>query len=160
MNEQFTIQEIIEIAIEIEKNGEVFYHTLAESANIAMLRGLFKLLSGEEKKHKAKFEEILKSVGGYQISDVYYATEYMGYMKALADEQVFKKDISALDVAKSVKSSKEAIELAIDFEKDSIIFLHEMLDMMDEDEKEAVKKLLNEERNHIRKLSTIKAQIA
>ena len=159
MNEQFTIQEIVEIAIEIEKNGEVFYHTLSESSSTATIRDLFKHLSGEEKKHKVRFEEILKSVGGYQISEIYYADEYMGYMKALADEQVFKKDISVLDVAKSLKSPKEAIELAIDFEKDSIIFLHEMQDIIDEDEKETIKKLLNEERDHIRRLSAMKTQI-
>ena len=159
MSDQLSIQEIIEIAIEIEKNGELFYHTLSESANTAMLKGLFKFLSGEEKKHKVRFEEILKSVGGYQISDVYYATEYMGYMKALADERVFTKDASALEIAKNLKSQKEAIELAIGFEKDSIIFLHEMSDMMDEPERKTVQKLLNEEREHIRRLSAIKSQI-
>jgi rubrerythrin len=160
MNEQFTIQEIIEIAIEIEKNGEVFYNTLAESAETSKLRDLFKYLSEEEKKHKIKFQEILKSVGGYQISEIYYATEYMGYMKALADERVFKKGISAHDVAKSVKSPKEAINIAIDFEKDSIIFLYEMREMVDENEKETIQILLDEERGHIRKLSVMKADIA
>jgi len=160
MSDQFTIQEIIEIAIEIEKNGEVFYRALAESANTAPLRDLFKNLSDAEKKHKAIFEEMLKSVGGYQVSEIYYADEYMGYMKAIADEQVFKKDISILEVAKSLKSPKEAIELAIDFEKDSIIFLHEMLDIVNESEIETVKKLLDEERGHIRRLSTIKSQVS
>jgi rubrerythrin len=159
MNEQFTIQEIVEIAIEIEKNGEVFYRMLSESSNTATVRDLFKSLSEAEKKHKAKFEEILKSVGGYQISEIYYVDEYMGYMKAIADEQVFKKDLSAIDVAKSVKSSKEAIELAIDFEKDSIIFLHEMQDIIDEGEKDTVTKLLNEERDHLRRLSAMKMQM-
>jgi rubrerythrin len=159
MNEPFTIQEIVEIAIEIEKNGEIFYRALSESSSTATLRDLFKYLSGEEKKHKIRFEEILKSVGGYQISEIYYADEYMGYMKALADEQVFKKGVSAIDVAKSVKSPKDAIEIAIDFEKDSIIFLHEMQDIINEDEKDTVKKLLNEERDHIRRLSAMKAQI-
>jgi len=77
MSEQFTIEEIVEIAIEIEKNGEIFYDTLAESSETAILGDLFKYLSAEEKKHKVKFQEILKSVGGYQISEIYYATEYM-----------------------------------------------------------------------------------
>jgi rubrerythrin len=159
MSDQFSIQEIIEIAIEIEKNGEAFYRTLVESANTARLRDLFKYLSEEEKKHKVRFEEILKSVGGYQISEIYYATEYMGYMKALADERVFTKDVFAPDIVKNLKSSKEAIDLAIGFEKDSIIFLHEMQDMINDPEKETVQRLLNEEREHIRRLSAIKAQV-
>jgi rubrerythrin len=159
MSDQFSIQEIIEIAIEIEKNGEAFYRTLVESANTARLRDLFKYLSEEEKKHKVRFEEILKSVGGYQISEIYYATEYMGYMKALADERVFTKDVFAPDIVKNLKSSKEAIDLAIGFEKDSIIFLHEMRDMISDPEKETVQRLLNEEREHLRRLSAIKSQV-
>lgn len=159
MNEQFTIQEIVEIAIEIEKNGEVFYSALSESAETAKIRELFKYLSEEENKHKVRFQEILKSVGGYEISEIYYATEYMGYMKALADERVFKKGVSVLDIAKKIKSPKEAINIAIDFEKDSIIFLYEMREMIDENEKEAIQLLLDEERGHIRKLSKLKAEI-
>jgi len=160
MGEQFTIQEIVEIAIEIEKNGEIFYDILAESSETAILRDLFKYLSAEEKKHKVKFQEILKSVGGYQISEVYYATEYMGYMKALADERVFRKDIQPQDIARSLKTPNEALDVAIGFEKDSIIFLYEMREMVEESQSEAIEKLLTEEKTHIRKLSEMKASLA
>jgi len=156
MSEKFTIQEIIEIAIEIEKNGEAFYYELAESAETVMLRDLFKYLSAEEKKHKVRFQEILKSVGGYQISEIYYATEYMGYMKALADERVFRGDIYPENIAKSLKTPKEALDVAIGFEKDSIIFLYEMREMVGDFDVDAIQTLLNEEKEHIRKLSEIK----
>jgi len=159
MNENLTAQEIIEIAIEIEKNGKEFYQIMADSSSTVPLRDLFNYLSAEEDKHRQKFEEILKSAGGYQISDIYYATEYMGYMKAIADERVFAKDISYVDIVKELKSPKQAIEIAISFEKDSIIFLHELQDMVVGIDKEIVQKLLNEERDHIRKLSQIKSQI-
>ena len=56
MSDKLTIQEIVEIAIEIEKNGEAFYYELAESAETAILRDLFKYLSTEEKKHKVNFK--------------------------------------------------------------------------------------------------------
>lgn len=111
MNDKFTVQEIIEIAIEIEKNGEEFYRIMAESSNTVPLRDLFNYLSAEENKHKQKFAEILKSAGGYQISDIYYATEYMGYMKAIADERVFTKDVSYIDLARELASPKQAIEI-------------------------------------------------
>lgn len=159
MNENLTAQEIIEIAIEIEKNGREFYQIMADSSSTVPLRDLFNYLSAEEDKHRQKFEEILKSAGGYQISDIYYATEYMGYMKAIADERVFAKDISYVDIVKELKSPKQAIEIAIAFEKDSIIFLHELQDMVVGVDKKIVQKLLNEERDHIRKLSQIKSQI-
>jgi len=159
MNEKLTVLEIIEIAIEIEKNGETFYNMLAESAETAILKDLFKYLSAEEKKHKLKFQEILKSIGDYQVSEIYYATEYMGYMKALADNRVFRQDISPSDLAKNIKNPMDAIDVAIGFEKDSIIFLYETRDMFEDFEKEAIQMLLKEEKGHIRKLSELKKSI-
>jgi len=160
MSDKFTIQEIIEIAIEVEKNGAAFYSALAESSDINRLKELYVYLSKEEKQHITRFQEILDSVGGYQISEVYYATQYMGYMKALADERVFKNDISAAEIADRVKSPREAIDIAIGFEKESALFLHEMWNLVPECDRETVQKLLDEEREHLRQLSAIKVQIS
>ena len=77
MSDIFTIQEVIEICIEIEKNGVKFYRSLLQSADTSRLKELFAYLAQEEKRHIARFEEILESVGGYQISEIYYTTQYM-----------------------------------------------------------------------------------
>jgi len=84
----------------------------------------------------------------------------MGYMKALADERVFRKDIQPQDIARSLKTPNEALDVAIGFEKDSIIFLYEMREMVGESQSEAIEKLLTEEKTHIRKLSEMKASLA
>ena len=160
MSDKFTIQEIIEIAIEVEKNGAAFYSALAESSDIDRLKELYLYLSKEEKQHVTRYQEILDSVGGYQISEVYYATQYMGYMKALADERVFKSDILAAEIADRVKSPREAIDIAIGFEKESALFLHEMWNLVPESDRKTIQKLLDEEREHLRQLSAIKVQIS
>ena len=159
MGERFSVQEVIEIAIEIEKNGVTFYRSLVESADTSHLRELFVYLAEEEKRHVARFQEILEAIGGYQISEAYYATQYMGYMKALADERVFKSDISVTEAANSARSPREAIDIAIGFEKESILFLHEMRVLVRESDRKTIQKLLDEERDHVRRLSAIKAQI-
>jgi len=160
MSDRFSIQEIVEIAIEIEKNGVTFYRILAESANMVRLRDLFAYLAEEEKRHITRFEEILESVGGYQISEAYYATQYMGYMKALADERVFRSDVSVAEVADRARTPREAIDIAIGFEKESILFLHEMGELVSGTDGKTIQKLLDEERDHLRQLSAIKAQIS
>ena len=159
MENQFSIQEVIEIAIEIEKNGVTFYSALAESADTDRLRELFAYLTEEEKRHVTRFQEILESVGGYQISEAYYATQFMGYMKALADERVFKSDISLAEVADRARTARQAIDTAIGFEKESILFLHEMWQLVHESDRKAIQKLLDEERDHLRRLSAIKTQM-
>ncbi len=159
MSDQLSIQEIIEVAIEIEKNGVKFYNALAESSSTDRVKGLFSYLAEAEMSHITRFQEILESAGGYQISEAYYATQYMGYMKALADEHVFRSDMSVTEVADCAKSPKEAINIAIGFEKESILFLHEMREIISESDGKAVQRLLDEEREHLRQLSAIKAQM-
>ncbi len=159
MSDRLSIQEIIEIAIEIEKNGVKFYSALAESVNTDRVRNLFLYLAEAEMKHITRFQEILESAGGYQISEAYYTTQYMGYMKALADERVFRSDMSVTEMADRAKSPREAINIAIGFEKESIIFLHEIREMLSESGGESIQKLLDEERDHLRQLSAIKVQI-
>jgi len=81
-------------------------------------------------------------------------------MKAIADERVFTKDVSYIDLARKLTSPIQAIDVAIAFEKDTIIFLHEMLDMFNQsDNKSAIEQLLAEERLHIRKLSELKRDL-
>ena len=160
MGENLTIQEIIEIAIEIEKNGAAFYNALTKSAETNRLKELYDYLSKEEARHITRFQEILESVGGYQISEAYYATQYMGYMKALADERVFTSDLSAAEVAERAGSPREAIDIAIGFEKESVIFLHEMWNLVPESDRKAIEKLLDEERDHLRRLAAIKVQMS
>ena len=160
MSDEFSIQEVIEIAIEIEKNGVTFYRALTESANTVRLRDLFAYLAEEEKRHIVRFQEILESAGGYQVSEAYYVTQYMDYMKALADERVFGRGIPTAQIADRARSPKEAIDIAIGFEKESILFLHEMWQLVPESDREAIQKLLDEERDHVRRLSAMKAQIS
>jgi len=160
MSNELTIKEIIEIGIEIEKNGAAFYNELKKSAKTSHVRDLFEYLAEEEEKHVVRFQEILDSVGGYQISEAYYYTEYMDYMKALADERVFKKDISVVEIANKVKTPRKGIDIAIGFEKESILLFHEMWHVVPESDKKAIQKLIDEERNHIRRLSAIKSQLS
>ncbi len=160
MSNKLTIQEIIEIGIEIEKNGAAFYGELRNSARTSHIKDLFSFLAEEEKKHITRFQEILDSVGGYQISEAYYFTEYMDYMKAIADDQVFRSDISIKEISDKVKTPKEAVDIAINFEKESLLLFHEMWHLVPEANKKAMQKLIDEERDHIRRLSAIKAQIS
>ena len=156
----FAGRELLEVALEIEKNGQAFYEELGNCTKDQGIEEVARFMAEEEKRHVIRFQEILESTGGYQISEAYYATQYMGYMKALADERVFKSNISVPEVAERARSPREAIDIAIGFEKESILFLHEMRELAPESDRKAIQKLLSEERDHLRRLSAMKAQIS
>ena len=58
----FSGRELIEIAIGIEKNGAIFYDSLAGSTKNPAARDVYKYLVGQEREHAAVFQKMLDSV--------------------------------------------------------------------------------------------------
>jgi len=151
----FSGSEVVDLCIEIEKNGAAFYHALAESAKSEEVRKCALYFGGEEKKHQATFERMLGVLKDYQPVES-YPGEYELYMKALADERVFTSDAVVKEMAAKVESDVEALTVAIGFEKDSILFLHEMHNLVPKSEYGTIDALMKEEKSHLRQLSEIK----
>jgi len=61
----FSGSEVVDLCIEIEKNGAAFYHALAESAKSEEVRKCALYFEGEEKKHQATFERMLGVLKDY-----------------------------------------------------------------------------------------------
>jgi multimeric flavodoxin WrbA len=155
MGNIFSAGEIVEMGIEIEKNGRDFYNAVTALSNTPAIKEVFKYLAGEEEKHIKVFENILSEIKKYEPSEA-YPGEYFAYLKALSEEHVFTKKRKGLDIAKKVKNDKEAIELGIGFEKDSILFYYEMKKVVLEGEHKAIGALIEQEQEHLRKLSELK----
>jgi rubrerythrin len=52
----------MEMAVQTEKGGKLFYETVAAQQQDARLRGLFEFLAGEESRHIAVFESVARTV--------------------------------------------------------------------------------------------------
>lgn len=154
----FAGSEIVELGIQIEKNGRDFYNALVEQLKNQKAKEAFKYLAGEEEKHIAIFQKILDSVHKYEPPET-YPGEYFAYMNALARNYVFTQKDKGREVAKNVKGDKEAIELGIGFEKDSIIFYVGMKRVVPEYDHKIVDKLIAQEQDHLRQLSELKESL-
>ena len=118
---------------------------------------LFNYLADEEVRHRKTFEGLLNRIGDY-VPAQNYPGEYEFYLKALAGENIFTKD-DAMDILnKKISSDIQAIELAIGFEKDSIIFFNEMKNFSPQDGHEIIQKIIQEEKGHLSKLIELKNQ--
>lgn len=157
MSVVFSGKEVLEIAIQIEKNGYTFYSQAAKKVTDKTARELIEWLAQEEKSHIGRFEDILSSFNPEKL-DMSPAEfeEYSLYLKALADARVFTTELKAEEAAREVKSGKEAIDLAIGFEKDSLLFLHWMKMMVKGTDAVVVENLQREEMLHLKKLVELK----
>ncbi|MGB2600667.1 MAG: ferritin family protein [Candidatus Omnitrophota bacterium] len=158
MGNVFAGSEIVEIGIQIEKNGKEFYNEVAARSKDPKAKKIFEYLAGEEEKHITAFQNILASVHEYKPVDA-YPGEYFAYMNALASEHVFTQEHTGKDVAQSTESDMEAIELAIKFEKDSIIFYEGMKKVVLEREHKVLQDLIDQEQEHLRKLTEFKKEL-
>lgn len=158
MTNIFAGSEIVELGIQIEKNGRDFYNALVEQFKNQKAKETFKYLAGEEEKHIAVFQNILDSVHKYEPPES-YPGEYFAYMNALARDYVFTQKDKGREIAKNVKGDKEAISLGIGFEKDSIIFYVGMKKVVPEYDHKIVDRLITQEQDHLRQLSDLKENL-
>lgn len=158
MGNIFSGSEVVEIGIQIEKNGRDYYNTLMAQSKDEKARELFKFLAGEEEKHILAFQKVLSAVQKYEPqgldSDDYYA-----YMNDLASEHVFTQKDKGVAVAKAIKSDKEGIEKAIKFEEDSIVFYEGVKKIVPDYDLEVVENLIGQEQNHLKQLIELKHKI-
>ncbi len=158
----FSGKELLEIAIKIEENGWAFYNEAKKGAEKEELRRLFEHLASQELEHIEAFRDLYKLLKKEREEGFYGLTigeEESLYLKALAGSRVFTDPREGLRVAREVKSDTEALEVAIGFEKDSLLFYYEMYNLVPEKEREVVKRLISQEREHLTRLREIQGSL-
>ncbi len=153
----FTAAEAIEMAMEIEKNGEVFYNQAAARVTDERVKALFESLAVQEQGHYRAFEKML---GGAQPAPELPAAEYDQYdtyVKATLDNALFAGPEKAAALAKQAEDWETAVQAAIGFEKDTLLFFYDLRDMVRETDRETVSSIIREEKKHLRRLARMLA---
>ena len=151
--------ELMELAIQIEKNGYNYYTKMLNITKDEGVKKIFSYLAQEEKQHIDDFVKLRESITKpvYEIADEYNSPEMETYLKAMFDGRVFP-NLESLDaIAEEITTDKDAIRHALSFEKDTIVFFSEILNMLgkDEENKNVIKELIRQEKIHIAKLFTL-----
>jgi rubrerythrin len=150
--------ELIELAKGIEKRGVAFYDVMSRSASEALTREVFDYLTGMERQHIVIFEGMLTKADRSKPAGV-RPKEEADYLQALMENAVFTGDLAASEMAGSVSSDLDAIELAIGAEKDSIIFYYEMRDRMKTTAQTTLERVISEEKGHLQRLSELRERM-
>ena len=142
----FTIREIIDIAIKIEKNGENFYREAMEKISNPALKPVLLFLADQEHEHAQWFEKLkdkTKTAEGEQkVAEIGEAM-----LQSLVGDQIFSLDDANLSELDTVES---LIELGVELEKDTILFyqmLHSFIE--DPDTLKGLDEIIAEESRHI-----------
>ena len=145
----FTINDIIEIALQIEKNGESTYRRAQQKTSDPSLADLFGLLADEELEHQRWFAEFKSRVGTKPVDQ---NLEAMGreLFQNILGEKAFSLD--EVDLSQ-VTGTQTVMRISAEFEQDTVVF-YEMLEPFVEEprHREDLRVIIEEEKRHVRDL--------
>jgi rubrerythrin len=148
----FTIEDIRNIAIQIEKNGEETYRNASKAAKDPEVAKILAWMADEER-HHAQWFSGLKS--DKTLTPEQQEMERMG--RALLQDMIkgnnFLINENELQNAKTVE---EVVARSITLELDTILFYEFLINFLDDQEAIVqLQKIIKEERNHIKQLEGI-----
>ena len=141
-------QEIINIAVRIEENGNEFY-TLAAGMvpDDNDIKGLFLDLAEKEIMHISVFQKLAEKFDDESFD--FGPQDASDYINHLADSHIFGKPESGKKVAETIKTPKQGLEIAFKFENDSVAFYTELLKYTRSNSKRLVQQIIDEEKEHV-----------
>jgi rubrerythrin len=162
MSIDFNVDEIFQLGIQIETNGKQFYETVAKNSSDPSVKGLFLELSKWESEHQQLFENLRKALPDAAKRETVFDPqgEFSLYLQTMADSHVFIKNKDIHGLASKCQTPREALDLAILFEKDSVVFFVTMKRVVpDHLGKDTIDLLINEEIKHISILTQKKREL-
>ena len=140
-------QEIVEIAVRIEENGNEFYNAAAEMIGAQNdTKGLFIDLAEKEVMHISIFQKLAEKFDAETFD--FRAEDASDYINHLAESHIFGKPDAGKELAKKITTPREALEIAFKFENDSVAFYTELLKYARSDSKRLVQQIIDEEKEH------------
>jgi len=151
----FAASDIVEVAIRIEENGINFYKFAEQIAKQEDAKKLFSQLAQAEAAHKRTFEKFFAAMEKFNPPEQ-YAGEYSAYLRNYVDNNlIFTKEIMDRQLAK-VTERWGPLRFAMQRELDSVLYYHEIKNLVPAAQHEAIDKIIEEERRHYTMLCDMK----
>ena len=145
----FSVREILDLAIQLEKNGESVYRDAVDKVTIPELGSLLIWMADEEARHMRWFSEVKKN---FEMHSINPFMEEMGrkvFGGILGDRSFSHREVDF----SSVSRQEDLIGIFIEFEKDTILFYETLIPFIEDgDTLDNIAKIIAEENNHIKKL--------
>ena len=150
----YTLEDIRQIAIQIEQNGEQAYRSAAGRADHPEVAKVLNWMADEEHRHGKWFADM--PTDARQTPSEYEEMEEIGrsLLKEMVENKTFTLDGDRLDSAAGVV---EILAQSIEFEEDTILFYDMLKAFMDDRDGVAqLDLIIDEERAHVKVLMKLR----
>lgn len=150
---KFSINEIIDMAVELEKTGFEFYTECSKyfSSNSKQSEFFLKLAS-EENNHKQIFTSMLENLPETEGN---FPDEYYEYLSAIISGRIFKNNNDIKTFLNNLKDEDDILKAALNAEKDSVLWYSELKSVYPQNDKanKILDDIIQEEKSHILQIS-------
>lgn len=143
MRETFITEDLLNALITLELRGNENYTRLAREAKDDKSREMFTILAAQELKHKTIYEGFKSNLPETGTADA----DYLDYVALLLERQV-----PIIANRTQPGDFEEGFQLAVELEKETIFFLHEVKGLLLPAQAAEVEPLIAEERRHLQYL--------
>ncbi len=151
----FNADEVFEMAEEIERNGAKFYREAAAKAPDRKTKDIFLGLAAMEDGHLLTFRGMRAALGDQEKGGTTFDpdNEASLYLQAMADAKGFEGMRNPAEKLTGRESTEELFEIAIEAEKNSVMFYVGIKAMVDARAgKDKVENIIREEVGHVAQL--------
>lgn len=146
----FTLTDLLDIAVQMEQNGQAVYCRSMEKTGDRELHELLQWMAREEEAHSRWFAERKKALPRDSLN-------FQTIVPDLLRDMMGEKSLSLDEVDFSrIKTKEQMLKTFIGFENDTILF-YEFLDTFIDDPEtcEGLKRIIQEEEAHVEKINAM-----
>jgi rubrerythrin len=145
----FTAREILDLAIQLEENGEAVYREAARKASNPDISELLLWMAEEEVKHTRWFTELKQEIETRSLNPFMEEMSRKVFGGLLGDKSFSHREVNFSEVDRI----EDLFHIFIEFEKDTVLFYETLIPFIEDNHTlQYITKIIAEENNHIQKL--------
>ena len=138
------VKNAIKTAIQMEKDGYSFYKKASAQTSSQMGKDIFESLAKDEQLHLEIFEKLFEN----RIEKSEW-NSLINSSKKYADIDIFPKDLNQIDGANPDTNELDAIQIAMNSEKEAIDYYGEIKEKTnEEDVRQIINEIIEQEKSH------------
>ncbi len=154
----FQAAEVLDMAIEIERQGLAFYSGCAAARASESVANVFNYAAEQERHHIEQFSTMKRDLDEYTVPES-YAGETLSYLRAFLSTRLFTSVDDASCSAEAVEDEMEAVDMAVELERSAIAFYSGVMQIVRDSERGVIDDIITEEHTHIRRLLELKHRL-
>ena len=138
------VKNAIKTAIQMEKDGYSFYKKASAQTSSQMGKDIFESLAKDEQLHLEVFQKLFEN----RIEKTEWKS-LVNSSKKYADIDIFPKDLSQIDGANPDTNELDAIQIAMNSEKEAIDYYGEIKEKTNEEHvRQIINEIIEQEKSH------------